>query len=115
VSVTREQLLAGGRLPEDKVDIAGVGTVTVRGLNRKEALAVRESGDDPSDQEPWIIHFGMVEPALSIDDAREWIKVAPAGELQELTVRIAELSGMAEGQAKDATKSVPARRGGRRR
>lgn len=108
--VTREQLLAGGRLPQDKIEIEGVGVVTVRGLNRKEALQVRESGDTPEEQEPWIIHFGMVEPALSLDDAEAWCRVAPAGELQELTVRIAELSGMVPGQAKDATKSVPRRR-----
>jgi len=110
VSVTREQLLDGGRLPEDKVDLPGIGVVTIRGLNRKEALQVRDSGETPEEQEPWIIHFGMVEPALSYDDAVAWSQVAPAGELQDLTVRIAELSGMADGQAKDATKSVPRRR-----
>ncbi len=110
MSVTREQLLSGGRLPQDKIDIEGVGVVTVRGLNRAEAMQVQQAGDTPGEQEPWILHFGMVEPALSYDDAVAWAGSAPAGELQVVTVRIAELSGMADGQAKDATKSVPGRR-----
>lgn len=101
--LSREQLLApGGDL--DKVDVTG-GQVVVRGLTRQQALIVRAAGDDPADQEPVILAYGLVDPALSLDEARAWLDVAMAGDIQRVVQAVAALSGMEDTAPKRITKS----------
>lgn len=108
--LTRDEILAR-KLGRDTVDLGDGATVLVRGLTRAEAHEMT-TRDTPRDRELYMIATGMVEPALSEDDVAAWFDADAAGALDVVGKRITELSGMAPGQGKGATKSVP---GGRRR
>lgn len=103
-------LLGRARITEDEVPIGGDGVVRVRALTRQEAVDVRAAGDTPAEQEPLILRLGVVDPPLTDADVKAWMTSAPAGEIQPVIMRIAELSGMAEDQPKQFTKSVRRRR-----
>lgn len=107
--LTREQILArkvAGRT--ETVELNG-GEVVVRGLTRGEASACGKL-DDQDDVEALALHYGLVDPALSLEDATAWRDQDESGELQKVVDAIQSLSGTAPGQGKDATKSVPRRR-----
>lgn len=99
-----KELLFKPRLPEADVEISGVGTVKVRGLSRIEAMHV-QAANGPEAVERRILALGVVEPKLTEDDVRQWQKASPAGELEPVTEKIAELSGMKPGADKEAYKS----------
>src|SRR5262245_12777468 len=99
-------LLFAARLPEDDVEIPGIGTVRVRALNRLEAVHVQEA-KGAVQTELRIMTLGLVDPQLTEDEVREWMKAAPAGEIEPVSHRIAALSGMIEGAEKEAYKSLP--------
>lgn len=96
-------LLFKPRLPEEDVEIEGVGTVRVRGLSRIEAIHVQAAKG--AEQERRILALGMVDPAITEDEAREWQKASAAGEIERVAGRITVLSGLAEDSAKSAYKS----------
>jgi hypothetical protein len=87
-------------------EIPGVGTVKVRSLTRGEALQVVGVEKDKRDLESQILAWAMVEPPLTVEDARLWMDHSPAGELQALTQFITRLSGLAEGAAKSGVPEV---------
>lgn len=95
------------RLAEDDVEVPGVGTVRVRALSRLEAMHVQDA-NSPEASERRILAAGMVDPPLTEAEARRWQEAAPAGELEPVTDRIAELSGMKPGADKDAYKTFEA-------
>ena len=102
-----KELLLKPRLPEDDVEIPGVGTVRVRGLSRYEVLlAQREQPKGAGAMERVILRFGLVDPELTEDEVTQWQKASPAGELEPVTRRIQALSGMGEGADKAQYKSV---------
>lgn len=107
--LSRDQLLTPGADDVDKVDVRG-GQVVVRGVTRRQAIIIRAAGDAPEEQEPLILHYGLVDPPLSIEDAAAWIDMAPAGDVQRVVQAVAALSGMEDTAPKRATKSVPRRR-----
>jgi hypothetical protein len=91
-------------MPEDDVELpGGIGTVRVRGLSRWEVLAARATATD-ADREVAILKFAMVDPTMTEEQAAEWMKLAPAGELEPVTDKIGQLSGLAPGAAKEAVK-----------
>ena len=93
-------------LPEAVVSLpSAAGEVRVRGLSRSDAIRVSVQ-KSPEDQEATLVALGMVEPTLTVDDVREWQRVAPAGDLQAVSERIGELSGMTETSGKEAYKSA---------
>lgn len=92
------------RLPEDDVEVPGVGTVRVRALSRIEAMHV-QAANGPEATERRILAAGLVDPTLTEAEAGKWQKAAPAGELEPVTTRIAELSGMAPDSDKETYKS----------
>jgi hypothetical protein len=96
--------LLAKRLPEDDVEVPDVGVVRVRGLTRSEVLAAQEI-EGTADRECQMLACGMVDPALTVDEARQWQEASPAAEIEPVVTRIAELSGMVETSAKDAIKS----------
>lgn len=107
--LSREQILArrvAGRV--ETVELDG-GEVVVRGLSRGEASACGKL-EDPDEVEALALHYGLVDPALSLEDARAWREQDESGELQKVVDEIQRLSGTAPGQGKDATKSVSGRR-----
>lgn len=90
--------------PEDDVEVPGVGTVRVRALSRAEGMLVQQAnGTDVTERK--ILAMGMVNPKLSEVDAGRWQKAATAGEMEPVTQRITELSGLGEGAPKS---DVPA-------
>jgi hypothetical protein len=90
----KAKLLAGARLPEDDVEVPGVGTVRVRGLSRAEAMAV-EGCKGTEAKERKIIFLGLLDPDdMSEHEVGEWMRTAPAGELDPVSRRIGQLSGL---------------------
>lgn len=107
--LTREQILArkvAGRT--ELVPLSGGDEVEVRGLSRGEASECGKI-DDQDDVECLALHYGLVNPALSVDEVRAWRKSDESGEVQKVVDAVQRLSGTAPGQGKDATKSVPRR------
>lgn len=104
--LTREQILAR-KLGAEPVKLGdGSGEVLVRGLSRQESHAIGKL-EDNAEREVQSLAAGLVDPAMSADDCRAWMGNDSFGALQPVVQRIMELSGMAPGQGKDATKSVP--------
>ncbi|HET6344613.1 MAG TPA: hypothetical protein VFH51_06755, partial [Myxococcota bacterium] len=76
-----------------------------------EAHALRDQ-ESVADRDALMIATGLVDPVMTMEQVREWFAIeGESGNLQRVSVKITELSGMLEGQGKDATKSVPRRRG----
>ncbi len=108
MALVDKALLLKPRVPEADVDLPGVGTVRVRGLSRAEALAIR-SGDRSNDAfERRMVAVGMVAPALTEDEVGEWQQGSTAAELEVITRKINELSGLGPSAAKAAYKEFEA-------
>lgn len=100
-------LLFKPRLPEDDVDVPGIGIVRVRGLSRIEAMHVQAAkGVEATERR--ILALGMVDPTLTEAEAGQWQKASTAGEIEPVANRIAELSGIAPGSPKQAYKDFEA-------
>lgn len=93
------------RLAEAEVQLDGLGTVRVRGLNRAEAMEV-QGASGLAAQERKIVAFGMLDPELTEAEVGQWAKAAPAGELERVSKAIAQLSGMLPGADKETYKSA---------
>jgi hypothetical protein len=104
-TLTRAEILAR-KVGNGIVTLSDGATVEVRGCTRAEARQIQdvEEGDQ---RDAAMISFGLVDPALTPDEVLAWFADAPNGDILKITGKILELSGMAEGQGKDATKSVP--------
>jgi hypothetical protein len=102
-----KELLFKPRLPEEDVDIPGVGTIRVRGLSRHEGIHVgAANGTEASERR--AIACGMVDPAMTEEEVGRWQRAAPAGELDPVSEAITRLSGMAPESAKEAVKTFEA-------
>lgn len=100
-----KELLFKPRLPESDVEVPGIGVVRVRGLSRIEAMHV-QAANGPEAIERRIMALGMVDPALTEDEVRQWQKASAAGEIEAVSKKIAELSGLLPGAEKEAYKSL---------
>lgn len=100
MSVDKERLLKP-RVPEGEVELEGLGTVRVRGLSRGEVFMVQQMKGTAA-VERKILALGVVDPALTESEAGQWQEASPAGELEPVVQKIQELSGLAEGSAKEA-------------
>lgn len=91
---------------------SGAGTVTVRGLTRREAVAVQKAyaDGDVDKAEGVIVSAGLVDPKLTEDEAQQWRDVAVAGDIQEVTEAIQRLSKLDDGGGKGPTSSSRSRR-----
>lgn len=98
------------RLTEADVEVPDVGTVRVRGLNRVEAMQVQGAGSTEA-VERKMLAFGMVDPKLTEDDVRRWQEASAAGEMEVVSAKIAELSGLTPDAGKEAYKSLPSESG----
>lgn len=99
-----KELLFKPRLAEEDVEIPGVGTVRVRALSRGEVLRA-QGAKGVAAIERAMLATGMVDPALTEDEAKQWQESSPAGELEPVTRVIQRLSGMEAGADKAAAKS----------
>lgn len=106
MSDLKARLLAP-RLPEGDVEIGGVGTVRVRALTRAELLHVgRLESKGPAAMERYTLACAMLDPAMTEDDVAAWQQASPAAELNVVSEKVNELSGIAPGAPKEAYKSV---------
>jgi hypothetical protein len=95
-------------LPEADVELDGVGTVRVRALSRYEILLAGK-GKDENDVlaiEQAMLSMAMVSPQVSKADVEKWQKASPIGQIQRVTTKVNELSGVGQNSGKDAYKSV---------
>lgn len=106
MALTRDQILAR-KAGHEQVPL-GTGFVVVRGMTRKEAHRSREC-DGEEEAEIFGVATCLVDPKMSIEDVRAWFEGDASGEVQPIVERILQLSGMMEGQGKEATKSVRGR------
>jgi hypothetical protein len=91
-------------LPTGTVEIAGYGTVTVRGLSRSEVTDIFAS--EGREREVRFLAAGIVaDPPLTEKEVGQWMDSTTFGEVELVSARIAELSGVGEDSAKVATKS----------
>lgn len=105
-ALTRDQILARS-LGQDVHDLGNGDTVTLRGMTRGEAAELGKlDQDDNIGLEAFAIATCMVEPKLSIPEARDWMATEGTRTIQGVIDKIQALSGAAPGQTKEATKSV---------
>lgn len=103
-----KELLFKARLPEADVEVAGIGTIRVRGLARSELMVLRKATDTEHFDGPRalvierkMLSAAMVDPTLTEAEVGRWQQASAAGELEPVMAKVTELSGMAE----DAPKS----------
>ena len=97
-----KELLFKPRLPEADVELEGFGVVRVRGLSRSEVLAIQKiagSGTDVLERK--MLAAALVDPRMTEGEVRQWQDAAPAGELEPITDKVQELSGVSSGAAKE--------------
>lgn len=106
------------RLPQAKVDIEGLGEVTVRGLTRAEVLHVREATDNENMDgdralvlERKLLAVAMVDPKLTEDEVGQWQEMVTPGELEPVIEKLQELSGLLPGSSKSSLYRVRERSG----
>jgi hypothetical protein len=107
-NLTREEILAR-KMGQDVVQLPdGSGTVTVRGLNRREALTA--SGiEDHYERDAYLVASGLVDPAMTVDDVKAWGESDDTNTIEVVSRAIGGLSGMVEGAGKSGV-SRPRRR-----
>jgi len=98
-----KELLFKPRLPEADVEVEGIGTVRVRALSRDEAMKVQKV-DGVAAIERKMLALALLDPVLTEAEVGRWQKASTAGELEPVTVKVSELSGMTEGAEKAAYK-----------
>lgn len=101
-----KELLFQPRCKEDEVELPGLGTFRVRGLTRAEIKKISDGTESGRDMEPFTLSTCLLDPELTEDEAVRWLAVAPFGEVEQLTEKINELSGIARYAPKEAYKSV---------
>lgn len=103
----RETGTASG-FPEDFVVIdtpKGPVKVHVRGLSRQEVIHV-ENTKGLAATEALTVSLGMIAPKLTVDQVKAWQRASVGAELDPVTRRIGELSGMLKGSRKEAIKEM---------
>jgi Fe2+ transport system protein FeoA len=99
-----KELLFKPRLKEEDYEIPGVGTIRIRALSRDEAYAV-QSVKATEAQERKILSFGMVDPTITETEVFKWQQASPAGEIEGISTRISQMSGLSPEADKESYKS----------
>lgn len=107
MALTRDQILArkvAGNTVKHQLDD---GYVIIRGLSRDEALEVQNVGQagDLAGADNLLLHYGLVDPALSLEDVAAWAGADSAGALTGVSNHISEISGLSEGAGKSRVPS----------
>lgn len=103
--IVDKEILFSLTVPEQKLELPGLGTIRVRGLSRVEMLLAGKH-DTVAEVERWMLHFGIVEPALTVKEVERWQRAAPSATFQPITMLIRELSGHGEGADKSGVSEV---------
>lgn len=106
MALTKQQLLARTN-DHVEVELSGGGSVIVRGMTRGEAAAMRDlDQSDVIGLEAHALATCMIEPALTVAEARAWLENEQHNEIQKVVDAIERKNGAAAGQPKGYTKSV---------
>jgi hypothetical protein len=98
-------------MPEDDVEVKDMGAVRVRGLSRGEVFMMRKHQADGGlkTEDAWerrMLSLALVEPAMTEDEVGAWQRVSPAGEMEPVSQKIQELSGLSEGADKSGVPDI---------
>lgn len=93
-------------LPSESVPFRG-GEVVVQALSRAKVLELRELDLSTAEMDVKILSAGMLDPGLTEDEVRELQCAVLTDELEPLTNKIIELSGLVKGADKTAASSFP--------
>jgi hypothetical protein len=94
------------RVSEGTVDIAGVGTVRVRGLSRGEVFAIQTVAKTTEEMERKTLALALLDPVMTEAEVREWQQNSPAGEMEPVADKVKELSGIGQGADKSGVPAV---------
>jgi hypothetical protein len=92
-------------LAEADVIVPGKGLVRVRALTRSEVLRLQQVKDGPERTaviERKMVALAMLRPTMTEREVARWQQASPAGEMDVVTKRINQLSGIDDGAAKEA-------------
>lgn len=104
--LSEDELVPSGDLPEEDVTLAR-GKVRVRALSRGEVFALRKTTDDDLSRERRMVSLALVRPKVTEAQVGDWQRKDPAGgDLEAITDKIAELSGMTQGADKSGVPDV---------
>jgi len=104
-AVVSKEVLLKPQLPEELVEVAGLGAVRVRGLSRAEVVTAQAPDKDRNDFETALLTFGLVDPALTETEARQWRETALSKTVNDVSSAILRLSGLLPGAAKAAKRT----------
>jgi hypothetical protein len=91
------------RLSEETLEIDGIGEIRVRGLSRGEVFAAQKTTKgDVMAMERRVVSLGMVDPPMTEHEVEQWQRNSPAGEMEAVSVKINELSGLTKTAEKAA-------------
>lgn len=94
------------RLQEADVEIDGLGVFRVRGLSRAEVLAVQQAQGSAAQTERKMLSTALVDPRLTEREVGLWQEASEAGEIEPVTNKVVELSGMSPDAAKNTYKEM---------
>jgi hypothetical protein len=80
--------------------------VMVRPLMRDEILVLRGMHGNAAKFEQQMLAYAMVDPVMSKEDVRNWQKVSEALEIEDVSDKIMEISGLKDRAEKNAYKSA---------
>ena len=107
-----KELLLKARLFEEDYDIDGLGTVRIRPLAWAECIEFQQwttDGRPAAEVYRRVLSRGLVDPAITEDEAGQLLGAATGGEIEALVTRIITRSGLVEGAQKSAGEGAGAR------
>lgn len=102
--LTRDEILAR-KTGRGKAVLPDGSEVEVRALTRDEVLDANGYKTD-AERDNFIVHTGLTNPKLSLEDVAAWAANSDAGDLVAVSERIAELSGLKKGADKSGVPGV---------
>jgi hypothetical protein len=102
-----KELLFKPTLPEADVVVPGKGTVRVRALTRLEAMSCKES-EGTAAIERKMLAMAMLDPPMTEGEVKRWQEASAAGEMDVVSNKVSELSGMLPGTDKATYKEFEA-------
>lgn len=96
---------------EEDLPLPSGKLVRVRGLSRGEVFMMRKCQQDgglktEAEWERRMVSLALVQPALTEAQVGKWQDGPAGGDLEQLTQKIQELSGLAEGADKSGVQDV---------
>jgi hypothetical protein len=93
-------------LPEEVVEVDGLGPVRIRSLSRAEFMDIRER--DRNEWEVGLVAYGLAEPVLSEDEVRAWRTQQAAPKMfDDLAGEVLRVSGLRPTSVGDAKRTFP--------